>query len=367
MATSLHVLPFTNLRTCSSLSCQLSLPKPTNLFLNPSTRVTSLSTLNFLSSSVTTPHGKFSCQSQPSQKDNEGEKEVEEKGEIKRKGEGEGEGEEARISGEGAALSGNDLYEKLYDQVYGQEEYKEIRTEETEKMMEGFRAAVKRVEEAEAAMRDLERMEREERERRKVEEKEALEDVLSSEEEVFLAREELRAASVALVEARAGSKKPSDLFDGKKWNTEGVDESKERVESGKAAAISGFSGILVGLPFIFVSFENPFGLNSLISVGVILTTCVLFGVTYRYVIRRDLGNNELKSGAVGAFALVRGLAQIDTTQAIYKFPNEGVEEFFRACLNAGESVIILTFSALALEYCLREGILEPFPSQKESR
>ncbi|GBO55636.1 hypothetical protein APA_3787 [Pseudanabaena sp. lw0831] len=58
------------------------------------------------------------------------------------------------------------------------------------------------------------------------------------------------------------------------------------------------------------SFElgNPFIL--LIKLGMIGFSGFLFAVTYRYIVRRDR-NSHLKSGAILAFACIRGFATID--------------------------------------------------------
>ncbi len=73
----------------------------------------------------------------------------------------------------------------------------------------------------------------------------------------------------------------------------------------QAAAVSTLAGTLASLPFS-LAVDGGWGLGTLLSQGGIVLSCLLFGVTYRYIIRRDLGNLQLKSGAVAAFGLVRG-------------------------------------------------------------
>ncbi len=53
-------------------------------------------------------------------------------------------------------------------------------------------------------------------------------------------------------------------------------------------------------------------LVGLVNLAVALCSGFFFGVTYRYIVRQD-DNLHLGGGAVGAFALVRSLAQIETT------------------------------------------------------
>jgi hypothetical protein len=43
-----------------------------------------------------------------------------------------------------------------------------------------------------------------------------------------------------------------------------------------------------------------------VSEGAVLATCALFGVCYRYMVRKDVQNLHLKGGVVAAFGLTRG-------------------------------------------------------------
>jgi hypothetical protein len=114
----------------------------------------------------------------------------------------------------------------------------------------------------------------------------------------------------------------------------------------QAAAVSTLAGTLASLPFSLVV-DGGWGLGTLLSQGGIVLSCLLFGVTYRYIIRRDLG-----------------IGQIDATQALVGFPETGIDKVLTAALEAGESMIIFAFAALAVDYCLRERLVSPFPSQK---
>lgn len=98
----------------------------------------------------------------------------------------------------------------------------------------------------------------------------------------------------------------------------------ERIESFKAGLVGGISTALVFLltlllhraiaqsttaailPLPTTLFTSA-GLVSVLAAGI---TGFLFGVTYRYIVRQD-ANPQLRAGAVLAFFLVRGLAQID--------------------------------------------------------
>ncbi len=98
----------------------------------------------------------------------------------------------------------------------------------------------------------------------------------------------------------------------------------ERWESLKAGILSAvsfsvvfilaaiFNQILLQEYFIklYSSSIITFNWQWLISAGIAGFSGFLFGVTYRYIIRKD-DNPHLKSGSVLAFGLVRGLTQVD--------------------------------------------------------
>jgi hypothetical protein len=73
----------------------------------------------------------------------------------------------------------------------------------------------------------------------------------------------------------------------------------------QAAAVSAFAGTLASLPFS-LAVEGGLSFGTLLSQAGILVSCALFGVTFRYTMRRDLGNLQLKSGVAAAFGVVRG-------------------------------------------------------------
>jgi hypothetical protein len=83
-----------------------------------------------------------------------------------------------------------------------------------------------------------------------------------------------------------------------------VDEDNERIESVKAAAVSSVVGVLASLPISFYEVEDLPQL--FLRSSIVFISCALFGVTFRYAVRRDLDNIQLKTGAPAAFAFVRG-------------------------------------------------------------
>lgn len=82
-------------------------------------------------------------------------------------------------------------------------------------------------------------------------------------------------------------------------------KDEERLESAKAALIAGVIGTLAELP---IDLARTTGINSelILPLAIAFVSCALFGVTFRYAIRRDLDNFHLKSGTYAAFGFVKG-------------------------------------------------------------
>jgi hypothetical protein len=138
----------------------------------------------------------------------------------------------------------------------------------------------------------------------------------------------------------------------------------ERVESVKAG---GFSALSVAIAFMFITLVNRFILaiefepltglqissaSGLLSGAIAMIAGSLFGITYRYIIRQDQ-NSHLKSGAVLAFGLVRGLAQIDVGVA-----SRGV--WLPFIVLAIESVLLFAIARIMLDWTMAQGWLRPF-------
>jgi hypothetical protein len=81
------------------------------------------------------------------------------------------------------------------------------------------------------------------------------------------------------------------------------DPAQERWESLKVGLVSG----AIGFAGEAVAPWGASGFNLLINLAIAAVSGFLFGPTYRYIVRHD-NNAHLRSGAVGAFGLVRGLA-----------------------------------------------------------
>lgn len=84
-----------------------------------------------------------------------------------------------------------------------------------------------------------------------------------------------------------------------------VNRDEERVESVKAASLSAIVGTLAGLPIFLSRISSSSEL--ILPLSITFISCALFGVTFRYAVRRDFDNFQLKSGTSAAFGVVKGI------------------------------------------------------------
>jgi hypothetical protein len=149
-------------------------------------------------------------------------------------------------------------------------------------------------------------------------------------------------------------------------NTSDLNLMAERLESAKAGFTGGlclfFAFIICCLLNSFVLSQhfkilkylniNTINLQLLLSLGAATFSGLLFGVTYRYIIRSDK-NFQLKAGGVMAFGLVRGLAQIDLgiteVGTVTPFVVLGVE-----------SILYFALAALVIDIAIKQGFIKAF-------
>ncbi|KOP23506.1 hypothetical protein AMR41_25370 [Hapalosiphon sp. MRB220] len=98
-----------------------------------------------------------------------------------------------------------------------------------------------------------------------------------------------------------------------------------------------------------------FNLQFLLSGAIASFSGLLFGVTYRYIIRLDQ-NPHLKAGGVLAFGLVRGLAQIDVGVAF-------AGDVLPFVVLTFEGVLWFKLAAIALDTAIQQGWVKPFSSK----
>ena len=189
-------------------------------------------------------------------------------------------------------------------------------------------------------------------------------EVQTKAEEVALEAVEMKANAVKAAEMRmkaAESERAAleaelarEDTKGGKWAT-AIDEEREKLESGKAAALSGVGGAVLATPLILSQGGGA------VSIAIAALSCAVFGVTYRYAVRQDVGNNELKGGVVGAFGLARGLSAADVYLRASALNGEtGFATYAQAALLTGEGVLLYAFAAIALEQSFKLGILKTF-------
>jgi hypothetical protein len=147
-----------------------------------------------------------------------------------------------------------------------------------------------------------------------------------------------------------------------------TNDMAERLESLKAGI---FGGLSLCLTFLITSFLNNLLLAKYftalsilqlniqdwhwwISGGISCFCGLLFGVTYRYIIRSD-ENSQLKAGGVLAFGLVRGLTQIDVGLCCYS-------TILPFVIVAAESIVWFAIAAIALDTAIKLGWVKPFKS-----
>jgi hypothetical protein len=142
----------------------------------------------------------------------------------------------------------------------------------------------------------------------------------------------------------------------------------ERIESLKSGIFGSFS---LFLALSITSFVNtlvlaryfptlaslkiePLNLDFVLSGAIASFSGLLFGVTYRYIIRKD-NNPHLRSGSVFAFGFVRGLSQIEVG---WNSPATVLPYL----VLAGESVLWFAIAAKVIDTAMQLGWLKPFPS-----
>ncbi|KAM3259136.1 hypothetical protein ACQJBY_050741 [Aegilops geniculata] len=230
-----------------------------------------------------------------------------------------------------------------------------LRREENRALLDGVEAAERRVELARAKLADIERQEAAARlateEVRRLERRR--DEIAESQQELLQAREMIDEAQRTLT---------SSLEDRSFWNTSGG-EDIERLESAKAAAISSIIGVLASLPIS--SYEVHSLPQLFFRSSVVLISCALFGVTFRYAVRRDLDNIQLKTGAAAAFAVVRGLALLESVRPFELSTDALMSLALDGAVSVVGSIFIFLSSAIALDYCFKMRFLSPFPARRQ--
>ncbi|CAI0408861.1 unnamed protein product [Linum tenue] len=140
---------------------------------------------------------------------------------------------------------------------------------------------------------------------------------------------------------------------------EASEKDKERIESIKAAGVCAIVGTLAGLPVSLAQVTSYEQL--LLPLAVTFFSCALFGVTFRYAVRRDLDDSNLKTGAIAAFGFVKGLGRLSGGAPLELNPGSILSHGIDGAVYVSQSLLVFGFAAVSLDYCFKVGLISPFP------
>lgn len=141
-------------------------------------------------------------------------------------------------------------------------------------------------------------------------------------------------------------------------------KNEERLESIKAALISAVIGTFAGLPISLSRVTNYSEL--ILPLAITFASCALYGVTFRYAIRRDLDDFHLKSGTCAAFGIVKGLATLEGGPPLQLDADSLLSHAFDGAVYVSENLLIFLFAAVGLDFFIKLRILSPFPIDRSA-
>ncbi|KDP25195.1 hypothetical protein JCGZ_20351 [Jatropha curcas] len=249
--------------------------------------------------------------------------------------------------------TGNNLKDKLSGFVDKQVE-ELLNRDENKLLLDGLEKASERVEKAKRELAEIERQELEAKQLR-----DFVNQLETRASEIADCQQEILAAKAKVEEAEQSL---SVSTDGDILGPEGINKNEERWESVKAASISAIVGTIAGLPFSFTQVSSIAQL--ILPSATTFISCALFGVTFRYAVRRDLDNFQLKSGTFAAFGLVKGLATLAGGPPLELNPESFFSHAFDGAVYVSENLLIFAFAAVSLDFCFKMRLLSPFPMKR---
>ncbi|KAF2313508.1 hypothetical protein GH714_011307 [Hevea brasiliensis] len=247
------------------------------------------------------------------------------------------------------ALSG--MVEKQVEDLLSREDNKAL--------FDGLEKASQRVERAKRELAEIERQELEAKQLRiyinQLESRAS--EIAECQQEILEAKSKVEEAEQFLSMSKNGDR---DAIGGE----EGIDIDQERWESIKAACTSALVGTLAGLPFFFTQVTDTAQL--ILPLATTFISCALFGVTFRYAVRRDLDNFQLKSGTCAAFGFVKGLATLAGGPPLELNPGSLLSHAFDGGMYVSENLLIFAFAAVSLDLCFKMRLLSPFPMKQQN-
>ncbi|PSS04263.1 Processed sterol regulatory element-binding protein [Actinidia chinensis var. chinensis] len=231
-----------------------------------------------------------------------------------------------------------------------------LNREENRVLLDGLEKATQRVDMAQKELAEIKKKEIEAKEMRvhmnQLESRAS--EIAECQREILVARAMVEEAQRSLI---VGETKSGDSI--MEVGSEEFDRNKERWESVKAASVSAFVGSLAGLP---ISLTQLTGNSELIlPLATTFISCALFGVTFRYAVRRDLDNIQLKTGISAAFAFVKGLGTLDGGPPLELEIRSFLSRTLSGAVYVSQSLFVFLFAAVALDFCYKMRLLSPFP------
>lgn len=141
---------------------------------------------------------------------------------------------------------------------------------------------------------------------------------------------------------------------------------EERWESVKAASISAMVGSMAALPIYLTN--NAIASSSppqlLLQLGITFASCALFGVTFRYAVRTDLDNIQLKTGTCAAFAFVKGLGTLNGGPPLELNSASLLSHALDGAFLVSRDLFIFLFAAVSLDFCFKTRLVNSFPIKR---
>ncbi|GMJ06291.1 hypothetical protein HRI_004298300 [Hibiscus trionum] len=241
--------------------------------------------------------------------------------------------------------------------IVGKQVEELLNREENKGLLDGLDKASQRVEMAKRQLAEIEKQELEAQLLRNY-----IHQLESRASEIAETQQEISQARAMIEEAeRSLSPNEDDVGDG---NAFGIDVDEERLESVKAALISALVGTLAGLPISLTQVSSTTQLLLPLSVNFI--SCALFGVTFRYAVRRDLDNVQLKTGTSAAFGFVKGLGTLGGGAPLELDAGSFVSHAVDGAVYVSQNLFIFLFAAVGLDFCIKMRILSPFPMKRSA-
>jgi hypothetical protein len=154
-----------------------------------------------------------------------------------------------------------------------------------------------------------------------------------------------------------------------KSSTNGEFSNAERIESVKVGIISSFGGSLFALPLLLIKgIVSNFDAQWELSTDLLALTLALYGLTYRYAVRKD-SNPNLKQGATISFVLTRILPLVKVPSYCSSLPLDcGPPLHYGTVSMITDISFELVLSLVAffganyvIEYFFKKNLLSTFP------